>query len=104
MRCRRFDSPPWASGSYWDFYQGFGLAISALLFVQAALLWHSASLARSGNDKLRPIIVTQLAGFVVIAAVAARYIFAPPLVLAVAIAICLVGALIGGRPGPTAGS
>jgi hypothetical protein len=93
-----------ASRSYWDFYQGFGVAISALLFVQAALLWHTASLARSGSANLRPMIVAQLAGFVVIAAVAAKYIFAPPLILALAIAICLAGALIWGRPGLNTGS
>jgi len=37
------------SRSYWDFHQGFGLAVSALLFVQVALLWQSAALARAGG-------------------------------------------------------
>jgi hypothetical protein len=86
------------SRSYWDFYQGFGVAISALLFVQAALLWQSAAFARAGGANLRPMIVTQLAGFVVNAAVAAKYNFAPALILAAAIACCVAGALIGPRP------
>ena len=85
------------SRSYWDFYQGFGVAISALLFVQAVLLWQCGAIAKAGTADIRPLIVTQLAGFLAIAVVAAKYIFAPPLILAVAIALCLVGALIGSR-------
>jgi len=86
------------SRSYWNFYQGFGLAISALLFVQVALLWQSAALARAGGANLGPMIVTQLIGFVAFGAVAAKFIFAPPLILAAAIAACLVGALLGSPP------
>jgi hypothetical protein len=86
------------SRSYWNFYQGFGLAISVLLFVQVALLWQSAALARAGGARLGPMIVTQLAGFLAFGAVAAKYIFAVPLILAAAIACCLVGALLGPRP------
>jgi hypothetical protein len=86
------------SRSYWDFYQGFGVAISVLLVVQAMLLWQSAALARAGGANIRPMIVTQLAGFMVNAAVAAKYIFAAPLILAALIACCLAGAPIGPRP------
>jgi len=92
------------SRSYWDFYQGFGLAVAALLFVQVALLWQSAALARAGGANLGPLIVTQLAGFLAFGAVAAKYIFAAPLILAAAIACCLVGALIGPLPDSRQGS
>jgi hypothetical protein len=85
------------SRSYWDLYQGFGIAISALLFVQAALLWQCAAIARRGATDIRALIVSQFAGFFALAVVAAKYIFAPPLILAAAIALCLVGALIGSQ-------
>jgi hypothetical protein len=87
-----------ASRSYWDFYQGFGVAISALLFVQAVLLWQCAAIVRSGTADVRPMIATQLAGFAAIAAVAVKYIFAPPLILAAIIAFCLGCALIWPLP------
>ena len=57
-----------------------------------------AAIARTGAADIRPMIVTQLAGFLVNAAVAAKYIFAPPLILAAAIAFCLACALIWRRP------
>jgi len=47
-----------------------------------------AAIARTGAADIRPMIVTQLAGFLVNAAVAAKYIFAPPLILEAAIAFC----------------
>jgi hypothetical protein len=75
--------------SYWDFYQGFGLAISVLLGVEAVLLWQLATLARVGA-RYRAMAVTHLAGFVLLGLVVARYIFALPLWLALAIATCLV--------------
>jgi hypothetical protein len=70
--------------SYWDFYQGFGLAI---------LLWQLATLARAGA-RYRAMAVTHLTGFVLLGLVAARYIFALPLWLALAIATCLILALL----------
>jgi hypothetical protein len=33
--------------SYWDFYQGFGVALSVLLAMEAILLWQLAGLART---------------------------------------------------------
>jgi hypothetical protein len=82
------------SRSYWDFYQGFGVAISAMLLVQAALLWQCGAIAKAGSADIRPLIVTQLAGFLVLAAITARYIFAPPLIMAAVIAACLACALL----------
>jgi hypothetical protein len=79
--------------SYWDFYQGFGLAISVLLGVEAVLLWQLATLARIGA-RYRAMAITHLAGFVLLGLVAARYIFALPLWLALAIATCLVLGLL----------
>ena len=79
--------------SYWDFYQGFGLAVSVLLGVEAVLLWQLAALARAGS-RYRAIAATQLTGFVLLGLVAARYIFALSLWLALAIAMCLLLGLV----------
>jgi hypothetical protein len=79
--------------SYWDFYQGFGLTISVLLIVQAVLLWQLAGLARD-TGRYRAMAVAHLVGFLALAGVAARYIFALPLWLSVVIAACLVVAVL----------
>ena len=78
--------------SYWDFYQGFGLAISVLLAVEALALWQLATLARAGA-RYQTMAATHLVGFVLRGLVAAGYIFALPLGLALAIATCLALAL-----------
>jgi hypothetical protein len=82
-----------AMRTYWDFYQGFGLALSVLLVVEAILLWQLATLVRAGT-RYRAMAVTHLTGFVLLGLVAARYIFALPLWLALAIATCLILALL----------
>ena len=74
-----------ASRSYWDFYQGFGVAISALLFVQAVLLWQCAAIAKAGAADIGPLIAAQFVGFLLNA------------ILATAIAVCLACALIWPR-------
>src|SRR5438105_2808568 len=51
------------SRSYWDFYVGFGIAISAFLLVQAVLLWQLAALAKIDAERLRPMIGLLFAGF-----------------------------------------
>jgi len=78
--------------SYWDFYQGFGVALSVLLAMEAILLWQLAGLARSGAA-YRAMTITHLVGFLVLGVVASRFIFALPLWLSLAIAACLGVAL-----------
>jgi hypothetical protein len=92
MRAVQF-SAAGATRSYWDFYQGFGLSVSVLLAVQAVLLWQLAALARDGG-RYRGVALTQLVGFVVVGAVAGRYVFLLPVWLSLAIAACLVMALM----------
>ena len=79
--------------SYWDFYQGFGLALSVLLAMEAILLWQLAGLARTGAA-YRAMTVTHLVGFLVLGVVAGRFIFALPLWLSLGIAACLALALL----------
>ena len=75
--------------TYWEFYLGFGVAISGFLLVQAVALWQLASLARSDAARLRPIAASFLVAFVVNAIVAWLYFFPVPAVMAAAIASCL---------------
>ncbi len=84
------------SRSYWDFYQGFGFALSVLLALQAVLLWQLAALARSGRG-YRIAALAHLLAFLCLAGVAYRYLFALPMWLGLAIAACLAAALLSPR-------
>ena len=83
--------------SYWDFYQGFGLAVSAFLAMEAVLLWQLAGIASTGG-RYRGMAVTHAAGFGLLALISLRYVFAVPVALAAAISVCLIVAIL--RPGP----
>jgi len=55
MKADQFDVTG-ASRTYWDFYVGFGLAITGFLALQAVVLWQLAPLARNVPTQIRPII------------------------------------------------
>lgn len=84
-------------GTYWDLYFGFGLIISAFLLVQAAVLWQVASLAKTDAIRVRPIVVSFLVAFIINAALAWKYFFAVPVVMAGVIALCLAISLVLAR-------
>jgi len=88
MKTHRFETGGF-SRTYWDFYFGFGVIISAFLLVQAMVLWQLGTLARTGAVQIRPIIASFLVAFVVNAILAWMFFFAVPVVMAAAIAICL---------------
>ena len=81
-------------GTYWDFYFGFGIIISVFLFVQAAVLWQVASLAKTDAIRVRPIVVSFLVAFIMNAALAWKYFFAVPVVMSGVIALCLAISLV----------
>jgi hypothetical protein len=85
--------------SYWDFYRGMGLAVSVFLTVEAIVLWQLGSLMRPDALRLRPVLVTFLFGYLVLAVVSYRYIFAGPVITEILIAGCL-GAAIASCRGP----
>lgn len=95
--------------TYWDFYFGFGVIISAFLLTQAIVLWQLAALARINPLQVRPVAATFLVAFLVNAALAWKYFFAVPVALAVLISLSLLAALaLAGRakdapPGPPDG-
>jgi hypothetical protein len=84
-------------GTYWDLYFGFGLTISVFLLVQAAVLWQLASLAKTDATRVRPIVASFLVAFIINTALAWKYFFAVPAVMAAVIALCLAGSLVLAR-------
>lgn len=84
--------------SYWDFYFGFGVNISVYMFAQAAILWLLAGVAKTQTVSVRPFIIVLLAAYAVNGFVAWRHFFVLPIVLSVAMIICLALALVVSRP------
>lgn len=78
-----------SSRTYWDFYFGFGVAISGFLLVQALVLWQLAKMAVIDAVRVRPVIASFFVAFTFNAIVAWTFFFIVPAVLAVAIAISL---------------
>ena len=64
MKTHRFETEGFAR-TYWDFYFGFGVIISAFLLLQAVVLWQLGLLARTSAVQLRPIVASFLVAFVV---------------------------------------
>ncbi len=80
--------------TYWDFYVGFGVIISLYLLVQAVVLWQLGSLAKTDALRLRPVVASFFVAFIVNAVLAWKYFFAIPLVMSVAISVCLALAFV----------
>jgi hypothetical protein len=83
--------------TFWDFYMGFGLAVSVFMTVEAVVFWQLGSLAKTDALRLRPILAAFLVGFLVMAAVSYRYFFAGPVITEVLIAVCLGLAIIAAK-------
>ena len=80
--------------TYWDFYFGFGVIISAYLMVQAVVLWQLGSLAKREPAQVRAIVASFLVAFIVNAFLSWKYFFAIPLINAILISVCLALALV----------
>ena len=88
MKAHSFDALG-SQRTYWDFYFGFGVIISVYLLVQAVVLWQLGSLARTQASQLRPITAAFFVGFMVNAFLAWKYFFAIPVIMTVAICVCI---------------
>ncbi len=73
----------------WDFYFGFGVSVSVYLLALAAVLWQTASLARSSFSSARPFMASLFVCYLAVAAIAAVYFFVVPAAMAAAICLCI---------------
>jgi hypothetical protein len=103
MKAHAFDVAG-AMRTYWDFYVGFGLAISVLMLAIGVALWQVAAMAKKNAGNLRPIMVTFFLAFVITAILDLQYFFVIPLVFAIAISICLGLAFLFSRNEPEPGA
>ena len=88
MRSFHFDAAG-VSRTYLDFYLGFGFITSIYLFVQAVVLWQLASIAKTDQARIRPLIGSFLLASVVSAFLSWKFIFLVPVVSFTAVAVCL---------------
>jgi hypothetical protein len=85
--------------SYWDFYRGFGLAVTIFLTAEAVVFWQLASLAKTEARRLRPILLTLLVAYATMAVNSYAYFFLGPALAEICIAVCLGLAIAGvGKP------
>lgn len=75
--------------SFWDFYRGMGLAATISLTSEAVLFWQLGSLAKTDAPRLRPILVTFLVAYSVLAVNSYTYFFVGPVIAEIVIAACL---------------
>jgi len=78
--------------SYWDFFTGFGLFVTALLVFAAVLAWELGSMSPEALAAIPIIRWSFAACFVAVAALTWRYFFIAPDVLSSLVALSLVGA------------
>jgi hypothetical protein len=83
--------------SYWDLFFGYGLMAALPCVVEAALFWQLASLALMSRFRGGPIVALFIAANLVHAILCWNYFFLTPIVLDVAIALCLGLALTAAR-------
>ena len=87
--------------SFWDFYLGFGLAISISCAAEAIILWQLASIAKTDAQRIRPILYTFLIAYIALGVNAYTFFFPPPVVTEILIAACLGLAIAKtGKPQP----
>jgi hypothetical protein len=87
-----------ATRSYWSFYMGMGLAVTIFLTIVAIVLWQLSSLAKTDACRLRPICMSFLLAFVLLAVNSSVYFFPAPAIVELLIAICLAMAIFASRP------
>lgn len=84
--------------SYWDFYMGMGLAATIFLTIVAIVFWQLSLLARTDACRLRPIFMTFLLAFLLLAVNSSIYFFAAPAINELLIALCLALSIFASRP------
>jgi hypothetical protein len=78
-----------ADCTWYGFYRGFGVLVSAFFVLSAVLAWHLGGTARRARRELAPVAWTLFAGHLVGAVVAWVYFFPTPVVFSTVIAALL---------------
>jgi hypothetical protein len=78
--------------TYWDFFTAFGLFVSVFLLFSAALAWLLGGLPPETLSRVRSIGWALAVCFVAITALSWRYVFTTPIVLSMAVTVCLITA------------
>jgi hypothetical protein len=81
------------SRTHWDFYVGFGLAVTCQFLLVAGLAWLAANLADEDPARARPFVYLLLAAQTAGLVIGYVYFFAAPLVMTLLTLICLVWTL-----------
>ena len=97
MRSIHFDVQGF-NRSYWDFYVGFGLAITIFLAIESIMFWLLGSMTKTEGTKLRPILALFFATYAALAVDAYVFFFFGPLVTDSLIALCLGLATVTVKP------
>ena len=66
--------------SYWEFYRGMGLCVSLFLTAEAVVFWQLGQLAKSDARRLRPVLITFLIAYALLAVNSYTYFFFAPVV------------------------
>jgi len=80
--------------SYWEFYRGMGLCVSLFLTAEAVVFWQLGQLAKSDARRLRPVLITFLIAYAMLAVNSYTYFFFAPVVTELLISACLGAAIV----------
>ena len=97
MRSHHFDFLG-SMRSYWDFFFGYGLFVTIMLFIEAVLFWQLGTMAKANAAWTKPIVALFFLNYVAIAMVSWRYFFIAPVVNELLIAACLAVAFVKAAP------
>ena len=75
--------------SFWDFYRGLGLGATISLTSESIVFWQLASLAKTEERRLLPILITFTVAYSVLAVNSYAYFFIGPVIVEILIAACL---------------
>ena len=96
MKSHRFDFLG-SMRSYWDFFFGYGLHVTVILFFLAVLFWLLGSLAKTNPSAMRPITGVFCLNFLAMTVVSWKYFFIAPAINELLIALCLAVAFAKSR-------
>jgi hypothetical protein len=78
--------------TYWDFFVGFGLFVTALMLLASVVAWQFGSLSAETLASMRISAWGFVLCFAFVAFLSWRYFFIVPVIFSVVVLICLTGA------------